>query len=141
MSEIVSLLTGRIRSSTHEIAISVVIYGIVGLLGLTAYGALLYAMGLGISTEYGPMAAALSIAGVTVLGVVIALLVLRLRQRRLRRLRALRARSAATAGTSAAMATLVPMMVRASPVGSLLAVAVLAYVVSRAGQGGARPGR
>jgi len=28
----------------------------------------------------------------------------------------------------------VPMMVRASPVGSLLAVAVLAYVVSRAGQ-------
>jgi len=134
MSEIVSSLTGRIKSSTHEFAVSLAIYGIVGLFALTAYVALLYAMGLAISDEYGPMIAALAIAGVTILAAVIALLVLQLRARRQRRLRALRARSAAAAGTSAAMATMVPIMVRASPVGSLLAVAVLAYVVSRAGQ-------
>src|SRR5690349_11345882 len=121
MSEIVSSLTGRIKSSTHEFAISLAIYGIVGLFALTAYVALLYAMGLAISDEYGPMNAALAIAGVTILAAVIALLVLQLRARRQRRLRALRARSAAAAGTSAAMATMVPMMVRASPVGSLLA--------------------
>lgn len=139
MSEIVSLLTGRIRSSTHEFAISMVIYAIVGLFGLTAYVALVYAVGLAIATEYGSMIAALSIAGLTVIAALIALMILNMRRRRLRRLRELRMRSATAAGTSAAVATMVPMMVRASPVGSLLAVAVLAYVVSRAGQGGPRP--
>lgn len=134
MSEIVSSLTGRIRSSTHDVAIALAIYAVVGLFALTAYVALLYAMGLAIADDYGPVVAALSIAGVTILAALIALLVLQLRARRRRRLRALRARSAAAAGTSAALATMVPMMVRASPVGSLLAVAVLAYVVSRAGQ-------
>jgi hypothetical protein len=134
MSELVSSLTGRIKSSTHELAISVVIYAMVGLFALTAYVALLYAMGLAIAAEYGAIIAALSIAGLTILAALIALLVLKLRARRQRRLRELRARSAAAAGTSAALATMVPMMVRASPVGSLLAVAVLAYVVSRAGQ-------
>jgi len=134
MSELVSSLTGRIKSSTHELAISLVIYAIVGLFALTAYVALLYAMGLAIAVEYGAIVAALSVAGLTILAALIALLVLRLRARRQRKLRELRARSAAAAGTSAALATMVPMMVRASPVGSLLAVAVLAYVVSRAGQ-------
>lgn len=134
MSEILSSLTGRIRSSTHDFAVSLAIYGIVGLLVLTAYVALLCAMGMAIAAEYGALVAALSIAGVTILAAVIALLVLQLRARRQRRLRALRARSAAAAGTSAALATMVPMLVRASPVGSLLAVGVLAYVISRAGQ-------
>lgn len=134
MSELVSLLTGRIRSSTNELAIAIVIYGVVGLFALSAYIALLYALGLAISIEYGPLVAALSVAGLTAMAALITLMVLRMRQRRLRRDRELRARSTAAAGTSAAMATMVPMMVRASPVGSLLAVAVLAYVVSRAGQ-------
>jgi hypothetical protein len=141
MSDIVALLTGRIRSSTHELAFSLMIYGIAGIFGLTAYGALLYAVGLAIATEYGPMAAALSIAALTVFAALVALMFLSLRKRRLRRIRAMRARSAASAGTTAAMATMVPMMVRASPVGSLLAVAVLAYVVSRAGQRSAYPER
>ena len=134
MSEIVAMLTGRIRSTTHEFAVSLAVYAIVGLFALTAYVALLNALGLAISQEYGPMVAALSIAGLTILAALMALLVLGLRARRLRRLRALRARSTMAAGTSAAAAAMVPMMVRASPVGSLVAVAVLAYVVSRAGQ-------
>lgn len=138
MSELVSLLTGRIRSSTNELAIAIVIYGVVGLFALSAYIALLYALGLAISIEYGPLVAALSVAGLTAMAALITLMVLRMRQRRLRRERELRARSTAAAGTSAAMATMVPMIVRASPVGSLLAVAVLAYVVSRAGQEGPR---
>ena len=134
MSEIVSLLTGRIKSSTHELMFSVVVYAIVGLFGLTAYVALLYALGLAIAADYGPLVAALSIAGMTMAAALVALLVLKMRKRRRRRLQELRMRSAAAAGTSAAMATMVPMMVRASPVGSLVAVAILAYVVSRAGQ-------
>lgn len=134
MSELVSMLTGRIRSTTHELAYSFVVYAMTGLFALTAYVALLYALGLAIAQEAGPMVAALSIAGVTMVAALIALLALRLRARRLRRLRALRTRSTVAAGTSAAAAAMVPMMVRASPVGSLVAVAVLAYVVSRAGQ-------
>ena len=94
MSEIVSLLTGRIRASGRELAISMAVYGVVALFGATAYAALLYALGLAISSEYGPMAAALSIAGLTVLAASLVLLALGLHQRRLRRLRALRARSA-----------------------------------------------
>ena len=138
MFEAVSLLKGRIQSSTHEIVISIAIYAIVALLGLTAYGALLYALGLAISNEAGPMVAALAIAGLTVFLALVALLVLKMRERRLRRLRMLRTRSAMSAGTSAAMTAVVPMMVRASPVGSLLAVGVLAYVMSRAGHVGRR---
>lgn len=134
MFDIVSSLTGRIRSSTQDMMITLAIYAIVGVLGLTAYCALLYALGLAISAEAGPMMAALSIAGLTILFALIGLLVVYIRQRRLRRLRDLRARSTASVGSSAAIATLVPMMVRASPVGSLMAVAVMAYVLSRAGQ-------
>lgn len=134
MFDIVSSLTGRIRSSTQDMMFTLAIYAVVGVFVLTAYGALLYALGLAISAEAGPMMAALSIAGLTILLAVIGLLVVYIRQRRLRRLRDLRARSTASVGSSAAIATLVPMMVRASPVGSLMAVAVMAYVLSRAGQ-------
>ena len=141
MSELVSLLTGRIRSKTGELVFSLVVYAIVALFALTAYGALLYAAGLAISREAGPMAAALAIAGLTALAALIALSVLWLRQRRLRRLRELRMRSSVAAGSSAAVATMIPMLVRASPVGSLVAVAVLAYVASRAGQQAPRRAR
>lgn len=135
MLDIVSSLTGRIRSSTQDMMFTLAVYAVVGLFGLTAYVALLYALGLVISAEAGPLMAALSIAGLTVLLALIGLLVLYFRQRRLKRMRELRARSAASVGSSAALATIVPMMVRASPVGSLMAVAVMAYVLSRAGQG------
>lgn len=134
------MLKGRIQTSTHEIVVSVAVYAIVALLALTAYGALLYALGLAISNEAGPMVAALSIAGLTIALALIVLLYLKMRARRIRRLQALRTRSAMSAGSSAALAAVVPMMVRASPVGSLLAVGVLAYVMSRAGQGGRREG-
>lgn len=134
MFDIVSSLTGRIRSSTQDVMSTLAIYAVVGLFTLTAYVALLYALGLVISDAYGPLVAALSIAGLTILLALIGLLVVRMRHRRLERLRQLRSRSAAAAGSTAAIATIVPMMVRASPVGSLMAVAVMAYVLSRAGQ-------
>ena len=138
MFDLVSSVTGRIRSSTQDVMFTVAIYSVVALFVLTAYVALLYALGLVISAEAGPLAAALSIAGVTLLLALIGLLIVYVRQRRLRRLRELRQRSAVSAGSSAALATIVPMMVRASPVGSLMAVAVMAYVLSRAGQGDGR---
>jgi len=138
MFDIVSSLTGRIRSSTQDMISTLAIYAVVGLFVLTAYVALIYAFGLVVSAEYGPLVAALSIAGLTLVLALIGLLVVRMRHKRLERLRQLRARSTVGVGSSAALATLVPMMVRASPVGSLMAVAVMAYVLSRAGQGQGR---
>jgi hypothetical protein len=62
MLDIVSSLTGRIRSSTQDMMFTLAVYAVVGLFGLTAYVALLYALGLVISAEAGPLMAALSIA-------------------------------------------------------------------------------
>lgn len=134
MNEIVSLLTGRVRSTVRDIAVSGVMYGIAAIFALTAYMALLYAAGLAIASEVGPVVAALSIAGATVFLALILLLALSLRRRRLRPARRLRPRGVVATGAGLGLGTVVPLMVRASPVGSLLAVAVLAYVVSRAGQ-------
>jgi hypothetical protein len=134
MSEIVALLTRRMRASGQQLVLTLIAYGIVAILLLSAYVAFMYALGLAIAAEYSPVIAALSIAIATLVIALAIVLWLKVRGRRLERRRAIYARSAVNAGSTAAMATMVPMMIRASPVGSLVAVAVLAYVVSRAGQ-------
>ena len=135
MLEVISSLTGSIRSSTRDLIVTLVLFGIIGLFALTTYGALLYATGLAISARSGPLVASLCLAGITAAAALIVLAILWMRRARHRRLRRLRSRSTVAAGTTAAVAAVVPALVRASPVGSLLAVAVLAYVVSRAGPG------
>ena len=134
MSELVAALTGRIRASGQQLVLTLIAYAIVAILLLSAYVAFMYALGLAIAAEYSPVIAALSIAIATLVIALSIVVWLKVRGRRLERRRALYARSAVNAGSTAAMATMVPMMIRASPVGSLVAVAVLAYVVSRAGQ-------
>jgi hypothetical protein len=134
MSELVAALTGRIRASGQQLVLTLIAYAIVVILLLSAYVAFMYALGLAIAAEYSPVIAALSIAIATLVIALSIVVWLKVRGRRLERRRALYARSAVNAGSTAAMATMVPMMIRASPVGSLVAVAVLAYVVSRAGQ-------
>ena len=134
MSELVAALTGRIRASGQQLVLTLIAYAIVVILLLSAYVAFMYALGLAIAAEYSPVIAALSIAIATLVIALSIVVWLKVRGRGLERRRALYARSAVNAGSTAAMATMVPMMIRASPVGSLVAVAVLAYVVSRAGQ-------
>ena len=138
MSELVAALSGRIRASGEELVLSLIGYGIVALLLLSAYVALMYALGLAIAAEAGPVVAALSIAGATLVIALGVVLWLRMRHRRIRRLRMMHTRATMNAGSTAAMATVVPMMVRASPLGSLAAVAILSYVLSRAGSKGRR---
>jgi hypothetical protein len=134
MSELVAALTGRMRASGQQLVLTLIAYVIVAILLLSAYVAFMYALGLAIAAEYGPVIAALSIAFATLIVALGIVVWLKLRGRKLERRRRIYARSAVNAGSTAAMATMVPMMIRASPVGSLVAVAVLAYVVSRAGQ-------
>lgn len=134
MSELMAALTGRIRASGQQLVLTLIAYVIVAILLLSAYVAFMYALGLAIAAEFSPVIAALSIAIATLVIALAIVIWLKVRGRRLERRRAIYRRSAVNAGSTAAMATVVPMMVRASPVGSLLAVAVLAYVLSRAGQ-------
>jgi hypothetical protein len=134
MSELVAALSGRIRASGQQLVLTLIAYAIVAILLLSAYVAFMYALGLAIAAEFSPLVAALSIAVATLIIALAIVIWLKLRGRRLERRRKIYTRSAVNAGSTAAMATVVPMMVRASPVGSLVAVAVLAYVLSRAGQ-------
>lgn len=134
MAELVAALTGRIRASGQQLVLTLIAYGIIAILLLSAYVAFMYALGLWIAAEFSPMVAALSIAIATLVIALAIVLWLKIRASRLARRRMRQTRTAMSAGSTAAMATVVPMMVRASPVGSLFAVAVLAYVLSRAGQ-------
>ena len=134
MLELVAAFTGRMRASGQQLVLTLIAYGIVGLLLLSAYVAFMYALALAISAESSPIAAALSIAIVTLVLALVILAWIKLMARRRRRRREIYARSAASARSVAAVSTLIPMMVRASPVGSVVAVAALAYLISRAGQ-------
>lgn len=138
MREIVSLLTGRLRATVDDYLLLAVFGILAAVLLLTAYAALVYAAALAIAAEAGPIVAALSIAGGSTLIALLLWLGLHLRRRRLRRRLRMRTQATASVASNAALATMIPMMVRASPVGSLVAVGIVAYVLSRAGQGGRR---
>jgi hypothetical protein len=138
MREIVSLLTGRLRATVDDYLLLAVFGILAAVLLLTAYAALVYAAALAIAAEAGPIVAALSIAGGSTLIALLLWLGLHLRRRRLRRRLRMRTQATASVASNAALATMIPMMVRASPVGSLVAVGIVAYVLSRAGQGGHR---
>ena len=133
MAELLALLTVRLRASGQEFVATLVVFCVVGLLFLSGYVALLYALALAIAAKAGPVIAALSVAGVTIGLALIVLLWQNVRRRRLQRIRAMQATSAAMAGTTAAMVGLVPSVIKASPLGSLLAVGILTYFVSRSG--------
>jgi hypothetical protein len=134
MAELVAALTGRIRASGQQMVLTLIAYGIIAILLLSAYVAFMYALALWIAAEFSPMVAALSIAIATLVIALAIVLWLKIRAGRLERRRMRQTRTTMSAGSTAAMATVVPMMVRASPLGSLFAVAILAYVLSRAGQ-------
>ena len=135
MIEVVSLLTGRVRATARDYMLSAISGAVIALMSLTAYVALVYALASAVAAEAGPVVAALSVAGVSVAVMLVIWLSMHLRRKRIERRRRMRVRSTTSSVTGAALATFVPMMVRASPVGSLLAVGVIAYVLSRAGQG------
>ncbi len=138
MNEVMSLLTGRVRSTAREYMVSAISGAVLALLSLTAYVALVYALALAVAAEAGPVVPSLSVAGVSVAVMLVIWLTLHIRRKRIERRRRMRVRNTTSAVSGTALATLVPMMVRASPVGSLVAVGVIAYVLSRAGQGGRR---
>ena len=132
MIELVAGLAGRARLTGERLVLSIAAYIVVGILLASTYVALMIAMGLALAEVFGPIAAALAIAGVTLLTAVVVMLLVRWRDRRLAFRQRMLAQRNANAMPASAMAALLPLMMRASPVGTLLAAGAAAYFMSRA---------
>ena len=132
MSGLLTTLTQRFRSSGEQMLSTMLGYGLAFLLVLISIGAMLYAMATAVSAVYGPVWAALSIAAVCLLVAGLVIGWLRLRARRLHR--RLRMRAPVQPGMAGLATTLLPTMVRASPIGTLAAIAAAAYVLQRASE-------
>jgi divalent metal cation (Fe/Co/Zn/Cd) transporter len=132
MSELLSALTLRLQSSGERAMLTVLGYLAATLLILVALGAFAYAGATAISQVYGPVVAALSVAvGALVVALII---VLWLYQRQRRLARQLRMRRTLQPSVVNAATTVLPVLLKASPLGTLAAVAAAAYVISKASQ-------
>ena len=133
MGELFSALTTRLESSGERVMLTLMGYFAVTFLLVAAFIALVYAGATAISQAYGPVAAAVSVAAVALLAAL--LVALWLNQRRKMQARRARVRRHLLEPTAMNAAThLLPVMLRASPMGTLFAIAAAAYVVSKASQ-------
>lgn len=134
MIEIASSFVRHLRTSAREYVFLVAVGAILAVLLLTAYAALVYALAIAVAREAGPVAAALSIAAGSLLLALLLWVAARLHRKRQQRRRRLRLQRTASVASNSALAAMIPLMVRQSPLGSLLLVGIAAYVLSRAGQ-------
>lgn len=132
MGALVSALTSRLESSGERVMLTVVGYLAVMLLLVAAFIALVYAGATAVSQAYGPVIAALMVAISALVAALVIVLWLGMRRKRLARQARLR-RGIEPATLTAATAVL-PVLLRASPMGTLIAVAAAAYVISKASQ-------
>ena len=129
MSELVHALTLRLQSSGERAMQTLLGYLAASLLVVFSFAAFVYAAATALTQAYGPVISALVIGGVAI---VLALLVfawLAMRRRKLRR--EMRMRRFAQPAMVGAATTILPAMMRASPLGTLLAVAAAGYVLQR----------
>jgi hypothetical protein len=118
-------VTQPLRRSARRASKTMAAFAVIGVLAMTAYGTLILGIGLALSARYGPITASFVIAAATA---AIALGMLFWMQRRGRR-----KKPVAPANVAAAtVAAMVPGLIAASPIGSLVAVAAAAYVISKA---------
>lgn len=132
MGALISALTSRLESSGERVMLTVVGYLAVMLLLVAAFIALVYAGATAVSQAYGPVIAALMVAICALVAALVIILWLGMRRKRLARQARLR-RGIEPATLTAATAVL-PVLLRASPMGTLIAVAAAAYVISKASQ-------
>jgi len=136
MGALIQVLTMRLRASGEQAALNVLAYFIVFLLLVFAFAAFAYAAATGLSQAYGPIVAACVLGGASLLLALIVIAWLGMRRRRLKR-HFLRMRQAAQPEMAAGMAaTVLPSMLRASPIGTLVLVAAAGYLLQRSTQSG-----
>lgn len=133
MNALVSALMSRLEASGEKVALTVIGYMSAMLLLVAAILALAYAVAVAVSDAYGPIAAALAIAAAALSGALAIVAWLNRRSKVLARQARLRRGMTEPAVMNAAT-HLLPAMLKASPMGTLVAIAAAAYVVSKASQ-------
>ncbi|MBL0370647.1 hypothetical protein JJB09_01275 [Rhizobium sp. KVB221] len=132
MADLFAAYVARMEASGERVVVTIIAYAVITLLLLVALGASIYAAATAVALAYGPVAAALSVAVFALVAALAVLGWLGYRRRSLRRRRLLR-KATQPALTAAAMQAL-PVALRASPLGTLAAVAAAAYVLAKASQ-------
>jgi len=133
MSELISALAARLESSGERVMLTLTGYLAVLLLLVAAFVALVYAGATAVSAVYGPVAAALTIAVAALSAALLLVAWLSHRRRLVARQNRMR-RSVLQPTALNAASHLLPVMLKASPIATLVAVAAAAYVVSKASQ-------
>ena len=132
MSELVHALVLRLQMSGEHAVRTLLGYLAVALLVAFAFAAFVYAAATALTAAYGPVVSALIIGGVSIALAVVVVIWLGLRSRRLKRQRRMqRLAQPAMAGVAASA---LPLMMRTSPIGTLLVVALAGYMLQRSTQ-------
>lgn len=132
MGEFIHGLTLKLQSSGERAIVTLIGYGVACLLLVFAIAAFIYAAATALTAAYGPVASASILGGGAI---VLALIVFGwLSYRRKRLEREIRMRRLAQPAVAGMAATMLPAMMRTSPVATLLAVAAAAYVFQRTTQ-------
>jgi hypothetical protein len=133
MSELIHALTLRVQMSGERAARTILGYLAVVLLLVFAFAAFVYAAATALTGAYGPVVSALVLGGVSVGLAVIVVIWLAIRSRRLKRERQRMQRIAQPAMAGVAASAL-PLMMRTSPIGTLVVVALAGYMLQRSTQ-------
>jgi hypothetical protein len=132
MGELIHALTLRLQSTGEQTVRTLLGYFAVLLLLIFAFAAFVYAAATALTDAYGPVVSASVIGGVSIVIALIVIAWLAARSRRLRR--ELRMRRLARPAVAGVAASALPLMMRASPIGTLLAVALAGYLLQRSTQ-------
>lgn len=129
MGGLLNALTGRLRVSSQLLAVSAAGYAVVALLLIFAAAAFIYAAAVALSHAYGPIVAAVVLGAGALLIALVIIAWIAYRQRRLRR--QIRMRRLAEPAMADLAAGLMPVMLKASPLGTMVAVAAATYFLQR----------
>lgn len=132
MSNLIDTLSMTIRLAGRQLGSIMLAYGVMALFLLTGYGALVFAIAATLSNRYGSVAAAVMIGLASLMLALIVYIWTSYRVRRFRRRQHLRA--AVGSVQRSVIGTAIPVIVRASPIASLIAVAAAAAFLTRSVQ-------
>jgi len=132
MSELIHALSLRMHAVGERAMLTLIGYAAISLLMVFAFAAFVYAGATALTAAYGPVASAVIIGGTSLVLALIGIAWLAYRRRKLRReMMRRRLVQPAVAGVAASV---LPAMMRSSPLATLLAVAAAAYLYQRSTQ-------
>lgn len=129
MGELIHALTLRLQSSGERAVLTLLGYAAASLLVIFAFAAFVYAAATALTEAYGPVISASVLGGVALLLAIIVFVWLSMRRRKLQR--EMRMRRLAQPAVAGLATTALPLMLRTSPIGTLVAVAAAAYILQR----------